>query len=382
MSFSSNEYLNQSRKWLINALGDKKDTYFSYMKQWFRMKVTKEEFDSNARTLLPLESIHLHNEFLLAILTKCQIFNSPSPCATTPIKLESIKQEDVVLEKRYELPFSQVSTTHNSVSQMNFNSHVNHNDRKKLKPRRKSKANNSVAENTFEPVSLQDITPTSSLRDPSAISDANVGYYSRSLQMLDTGHLRGRLLLAAWDHGLTGVNESVSLLLQEASKQCLKNIVTAVIGRRKGYRLREGKFLHSLGTLPPNPWLRNSASLVDWTSESLGIPLGETESGRRPAWPTVDAAEQNAAQLATCIPTNDPPLQPLSTYDLFATLQINKSVIPCHSVYALNMERISSRLWHPGWAELEQEAIAMKEATLKEALREQKMVANVIGNIP
>ena len=40
-----------------------------------------------------------------------------------------------------------------------------------------------------------------------------------------------------------------------------------MISRRRGYRLREGCFVHSLGTTPPNPWLRNTASLSDWTSE-------------------------------------------------------------------------------------------------------------------
>lgn len=50
-------------------------------------------------------------------------------------------------------------------------------------------------------------------------------------------------------------------------QQCLKNILMAVISRRRGYRIREGCFLHSLGVTPPNPWLRNTAAISDWTAE-------------------------------------------------------------------------------------------------------------------
>ena len=73
-------------------------------------------------------------------------------------------------------------------------------------------------ENHFEAVNLLDIAPTANLREPSVLIEANSGYYARSLQMLDTGPLKGRLLIAAWDHGLSNSQEQVSILLQEAAK--------------------------------------------------------------------------------------------------------------------------------------------------------------------
>lgn len=40
-------------------------------------------------------------------------------------------------------------------------------------------------------------------------------------------------------------------------------------------------------------------------------------------------------------------MRPISALDLFQTLQVKKSLIRCHTVYSVNMERISARLYHP-----------------------------------
>jgi transcriptional adapter 1 len=39
---------------------------------------------------------------------------------------------------------------------------------------------------------------------------------------------------------------------------------------------------------------------------------------------------------------------PISLFDLMRLLKQQKSIIPSHSVYAINMERIVSRLYHRG----------------------------------
>lgn len=72
----------------------------------------------------------------------------------------------------------------------------------------------------FEPVTVQDTAPTATLREPQTIIDSGAGYLSRSLCLLDTGPLKGRLLLAAWDHGITQVGDNVANILQEATQVC------------------------------------------------------------------------------------------------------------------------------------------------------------------
>lgn len=68
----SSDTLNVARRKLNEALGEKATKYFNHMKMWFRMKLTKEEFDSEARTLLTPDQVHYHNEFLLALLNKVE----------------------------------------------------------------------------------------------------------------------------------------------------------------------------------------------------------------------------------------------------------------------------------------------------------------------
>ena len=41
------------------------------------LQITKESFDSKAKTLLGESNVHLHNEFLFAILVKCQTGDHP-----------------------------------------------------------------------------------------------------------------------------------------------------------------------------------------------------------------------------------------------------------------------------------------------------------------
>ncbi|XP_076066432.1 transcriptional adapter 1-like isoform X2 [Oratosquilla oratoria] len=319
MSTVTSEHLNQTRRRLIEALGEKKHKYFHHMKQWFRMK----------RTEPVVTQVHQREHI-------------PHTLQTTPTA-----------------------------------------DRKQAKTKKRAKAYRPSHDVNFEPIYLHDIAPAASLKEPQAIMEAGPDYHSRSLCLLDMGPLKGRLLLAAWDHGLTHVGDQVAMVVQVAVQHCLKNILSLVISRRRGYRVREGRFIHSVGTTPANPWLRNSTGVSDWASESLGLPLGEnSEGGDRPVWPTVDASDQNAAHLAACGPVGlqqDQPLLPsVSCFDLFHTLQIHRSVIPVHSVYGPCMERISSRLWHPGWGEVEQDAIVVQETLLKDTLREHRLAANTI----
>lgn len=378
-STSSSDYINATRKRLEEALGpEKKAKYFYYMKQWFRMRMTKEEFDTSARDLLALNSVHLHNDFLLAIFAKCQLFftssSTSSSSSSTVSRTDSHHRHD---DQRVDASSGVGVWDHSASSNLHS---TPPSDRKKLKAKKKNKLSRPTFDGNFEPVSVHSAASTATLHEPQAIMDAGAGYMSRSMCLLDTGPLKGRLLLAAWDHGITQVADNVATMLQEATQQCLKNILIAVISRRRGYRLREGCFVHSLGTTPPNPWLRNTASLSDWTSESLGLPVSEGgDAGERPVWPTVDLAEQNAAHLASCAPQVEHPLPPISCRDLFETLQVHKSAVPCHSAYILGMERISSRLWHPSWGEVEQEAMAAQEASLRDTLKEHRLAANPVN---
>ncbi|XP_037079521.1 transcriptional adapter 1-like [Pollicipes pollicipes] len=71
--------LNKARHELEAGLGEEgTKQYFTNLKLWFKVKISKEEFDAKSRTLLPVHQVHLHNNFLLALLNKCHLGDVPS----------------------------------------------------------------------------------------------------------------------------------------------------------------------------------------------------------------------------------------------------------------------------------------------------------------
>ena len=133
---------------------------------------------------------------------------------------------------------------------------------------------------------------------------------SREFVLPDLGMVQGRLLVSAWDYGLDDVQDDAAKMLLHAvevrlqeflllhchsfnwcsgeekttyeipdnfsiysimqsnrpiySWRCfilqhqLKNIITAVLSRRHGYKVRDGRFRHGMGTEVPPPHLRNT----------------------------------------------------------------------------------------------------------------------------
>uniref|UniRef100_A0A2P2I5B9 Transcriptional adapter 1-like n=1 Tax=Hirondellea gigas TaxID=1518452 RepID=A0A2P2I5B9_9CRUS len=548
----SNESLNSCKKMLVEALGDQQTSYFLQMKDWFRGKVTKEQFDSNARDLLPSSTVHLHNEFLLAILTKCQLFSTTAPPPTVTVASSSYNSpshlssngitvslphtstsrsrnssnnlssslytpptsatitpatslpNDIFNTFEYDNPKSSYSnnvsqssrnttssatytsylignsstsnsTTQNSSSKLfttsssndpssltninsssnsnnvsntnsifnallnstpgnalnNYNSSTSNNilgsntsaftvnnsssnirikvevpmhslehaglglggalptitsstDKKKIvrPPKKKLKSNKHASEPVFEAPNVLSMAPSPVLREPQVLRDSRAGHHTTSHCLLGLGELRGRLLLAAWDHGLNAATEGVVRLLHHAARQLLLTVLSNIIKNRAGFRVREGCFVHSLGTCPPNPWLRSASAASDWTSDSIGTSLsGNLDSsniGERPQMlPTAEAAQHNAAHLMSFDHHLPPPLQPINCLDLYTTLKVSPWILPCHTTYSLNMERISSRLSHLDHAALAQEAVVKQEQQHRRHLRQYRMLPSL-----
>lgn len=49
-------------------------------------------------------------------------------------------------------------------------------------------------------------------------------------------------------------------------------------------------------------------------------------------------------------------------------MQVHHGVMPSHTMYALNMERVLSRLWHPSHEELEQDHVHRQRIAAKEGV--------------
>lgn len=169
----STDALNAARKSLTEALGDKTKAYFDHMKLWFKMKITKEEFDAEARVLLSAEQVHLHNEFFLAILNR----------------VDGLAEITSAQEK--------------SSSNMRTSS---------SSKRHKHSSKSSSEKSNFEVIDVLDYVPAGS--PPASVSETAPKYAAQEFFLPDHALVTGRFMLTAWEQGLEGTNdETVDLIV-------------------------------------------------------------------------------------------------------------------------------------------------------------------------
>ncbi|KAM9109609.1 transcriptional adapter 1 isoform 2-T2 [Megaptera novaeangliae] len=205
-------------------------------------------------------------------------------------------------------------------------------------------------------------------KDPQ--DDDDLKLCSHTMMLPTRGQLEGRMIVTAYEHGLDNVTEEAVSAVVYAVENHLKDILTSVVSRRKAYRLRDGHFKYAFGSnVTPQPYLKNSVVAYNNLIESppaFSAPCaGQNPASHLPP----DDAEQQAALLLACsgdtLPTS---LPPVNMYDLFEALQVHREVIPTHTVYALNIERIIMKLWHPNHEELQQDKVHCQRLAAKEGL--------------
>ncbi|XP_052751636.1 transcriptional adapter 1-like [Galleria mellonella] len=302
----SSDTLNIARRKLSEVLGETSSKYFNSMKQWFRMKLTKEEFDAEARAMLSSDQVRYHNEFLLALLNK----------------VEGLAETSL------------------TIAQEKASSHNRNSRRHKRSSRTSEKSN-------FEQADLLEYLPPNS--PPGAGSDG-VKYAAQEIFLPDHALVVGRFMLAAWELGLEGADDDAADIIVVATQNFLKNVISAVISQRKGYKIRQKHFMYDVGCDVPNMWLRNSSKLYDPQFEGrVNVDDGADALGPR-CPPTIDEVEQSAAfEIACSVPNTEPNDDKLTIDEFYNTLLTHKNVIACHSVYAVNMERLALMLNHPSY---------------------------------
>ncbi|KAK7874417.1 hypothetical protein R5R35_001512 [Gryllus longicercus] len=300
--------LNIIRKKLVEALGDKAAAYFQHMKLWFQMKATKGEFDAESRKMMTEDQIHLHNQFLLCLFSKCQ-----------------------------SLALSQSSSI--SRSDSGFTS------------RRSDKCG-------FEPADTADYVPQLHSLPPHAY-DEPPRYCTQELFLPDTSLVFGRFLVAAWERDLEGVDESAAEYLVVAVQHLLKNVLTAVLSRKNGYKIREGCFMYGMGSSVPNPWRRNTIKVVNYNRVSRPEINGESDGDEDDYYffdeplkkPTLEDVEQKAAFEIAC--GCDNVKTPVTVYHILQALQVYPHIIPSQGVYSVYIEKVINKLRHPSREEIE-----------------------------
>ncbi|XP_028666559.1 transcriptional adapter 1 [Erpetoichthys calabaricus] len=324
--------LEMAKKNLCEALGDNSKQYWANLKLWFKQKISKEEFDIEARRFLTQENVHFHNDFLLAILTRCQIM------VAVPDSSGSMSW-----------PANSTSKPGKSKGKKRFSS-----VRQKFDHR-------------FQPQSALCAGPPLGRKEP-PMEDDDVRLSAHTLLLPTRGQLEARMMVTAFELGLGNVADDAVSTLVCAVEYHLKDILMAVFSRRRAYRLRDGQFQYAFGSgVTPQPYLKNSvaaySSISDGPLSGVSLPAGLTPQL------LPDEAEQQAALLLACSGDRLPPsLPPVTMLDLLEALQIHREAIPSHTVYALNIERILARLWHPGHDELEQDVTHQQRLAAKEGM--------------
>ena len=312
-----------ARRKLLEALGDCAEKYWSNMKLWYKQKITKDDFDTQAFELLGPGKINYHNEFILAILAKCQAVAASTPVTNQSKAVAGVKATTKSIHLR--------------------------------KPRVKRP-------NAKTPVLVQEfVMPDSMETAPPFMSkgeDQDITLCSQDLVLPDMQTLHGRLLLGAWDVGLDSIDDqSVPFLLAAAVEAHLKNILTVCVSRRKAFVIRPGSHFHfRFGAAHPR---------TDIYGEHL------FKSGKQSR--TCDQAEAEAYTRLACGEIRNPVLSPISLFNLRDALQQSKQIVPSHTVRAVNMERILSEMWHPGHDEIQQNELYILETRkLHEKLKQQR----------
>ncbi|PVD21712.1 hypothetical protein C0Q70_17512 [Pomacea canaliculata] len=318
--------LHGARKRLLEELGDQSTVYFQNLASWFKKKSTKEDFDVEARRLLKEDTVHLHNEFLLAIIAKCQSISS-----------STFLSKETALQSAANLP----STL-----------------QKIVKLKRKTPGGRANMQQRFQPANPMDFAPMISPK-PVEEGTSSLGFVTRDLLLPDLALLHGRSLVCAWETGLQDVQENVAKLIVHALEIQLKRVLSAVMESRSGYKLREKRFQFAMGCETPNPYLRQASQVSDSSLNSEATTITSSGYHTPSLKPSVDAAEQIAIhELATVSRTTQQQRGPISLFDLLKALQTNQSMIPSHSVYAPTLERVIHQMWHPS-AEEEVEEVGV-----------------------
>lgn len=119
----------------------------------------------------------------------------------------------------------------------------------------------------------------------------------------------------------------------------LKNIISAVIRKRKNSRTtNSGRYFYDVGCSYKDLSLRNTAirQVIDDEPLEIGREVSSISTRHR--------TNDDFSFLAACENVHHTlDVNCINVLDLFLTLQ-DKNLIPCHSVYTNNMERISHML--------------------------------------
>ncbi|KAL3276670.1 hypothetical protein HHI36_012040 [Cryptolaemus montrouzieri] len=309
------DLLNEARVQLESVVSDDLlKEYFAILRQWFLFNspINKDEFDRQARKLLlNEEQIIAHNRFLRALLDK-----TSSDTTKLPKTFES----------------SDAPKSSKSSSSKESNESIDSN----------KSASASLKRNTFQPAEITNyVQPLSPSMLPP--SDIPVRCAANELFMPDHSFISTRITLTAWENNLQGADANVTDLIVNSCQNFVKNILTAMISRKKGYKIRDGKFQYGFNQPIPDPFLRNYSNIIDDTADSRVIVPEDDDSFVPRPKPSLERIEQQEvfAYSSTKRRKTD---NTLSVQLLHDTLKENPKLLGSDATHRLHLLRLNLQL--------------------------------------
>lgn len=316
--------LSQAQKKLAEFLGDYMTDYYSLLKSWFKGKLSKHEFDLQARNLISHDSINLHNNFLLTLLTKCGNFD-PS-------------MEDTGTEGRMGRVRKRFKKSHNDDGADNDDALISFPD---------------------NPTSFQQFIPADPFSNTPQIPNQAIPPKFRefsskvSLSLLPTQPLNHcRLFVGAWERGLEGVTDECVDLVHQAVMIFVKNIIQALATHKYGFQVHktytrdtpicQDTFVHSIGLASPTLSLMPSipSSLSDLASNASQL---DSTDDTLPVGAYIRQESESNKATSVHLPLS----HHINLFDFLELLQSHKKVIASSSLCCITEERIIHKLYHP-----------------------------------
>lgn len=226
---------------LAMALGDNWERYRANMKNWFRNRWTKEEFDCESRKIMTPDKLHLHNQFLLALLNKIDAFAAPETIVTL--------QPTCPTGSRSGSGAGSSSSRKRKRSSRTFADRINFELCDVLE---------FVKEDNMQVIRPPTLAGDQGLQQQQLPTQR---YCAQELFLPDAGFIMGRFLIGAWEIGLISVEDSVADYVAMAVQVLLKDLLAAIIKKRKHYKTSgEGNFFYDVGAQLRDPSLRNTVT--------------------------------------------------------------------------------------------------------------------------
>jgi len=291
-----NENLKDIKKSLETALGREDfERYLKLLKKWFSQSLTKEQFDTQARKLIPRDKIMYHNQFFVAILSKCNIQYLSTPSLPSAASSGSSSSTTQGGKRKFQALRQLLNKTNSSRG-----------SEKRFRP--------------SEPIqTVQPSKQVQSVQDiPSPIPD-NLTVCTKDGLLPDRSTMFGRALVIAWEAGMEEIDESSVDLLVLATRDILKNVLHSAIQLRRNFVLSGTGFPHLFGV---DSSLATASSLT--AMRSINQPDPESSQ--------CVAASRSSPRGQICL------------RDIYDGLQTRPDVLPCQTVSSVVLERILCKL--------------------------------------